>query len=40
VQLEQLRTTSVERFARLAGNASPAIMNEIDRILRYLFDLP
>ena len=40
VQVEQLRTTSVARFVRLAGTATPAIMNEIDRILRYLFDLP
>jgi mRNA interferase MazF len=39
VQVEQLRTTSVERFARIAGNASEAVMDEVDRILRYVFEL-
>jgi mRNA interferase MazF len=40
VQVEQLRTTSVQRFARFAGNASGSVMDEVDRILRYLFELP
>ena len=40
VQVEQLRTTSVDRFARLAGSAPETVMDEVDRILRYLFELP
>lgn len=39
VQVEQLRTTSVERFARIAGHAPEHVMDEIDRILQYLFEL-
>ena len=39
VQVEQLRTTSVDRFARPAGHASSPVMDKVDRILRYILEL-